>query len=158
MQRAIGYSRGTRIAARSRFRATTLVLFVLYGRDMPPEPEHRYATIAAELQRALNLAVNVLIIGARESDVASVRYAISDPLIGIGDALTNEFGGTCVVPDAGRLMRDQQKALRRRLERGPRLRVVSLSPVSLYSFVESGQFDETLFYRLNIITVDLTSG
>jgi hypothetical protein len=127
----------------------------LRGQVMNPHKAH--ATTIPELKWALNLRFsNVLIIGAREADLATVRAAMADPVIMFADALTNDIAGTCVIPDGGRLMRDQQEALRRRLERGPSLRVVTLSPVSLYPFVESGQFDETLFYRLNTITIYFT--
>jgi len=56
-----------------------------------------------------------------------------------------------------RLTRDQQDALRRRLERKSSVRLITLSAVPLYPFVESRQFDKTLYYRLNTITIDWTA-
>jgi DNA-binding NtrC family response regulator len=75
----------------------------------------------------------------------------------IADGPICDLTGTCVIADAVRLTRVQQDALRSRLEREPALRLVTLSPVPLFPLVESGQFDETLYYRLNTITIDRTS-
>jgi sigma-54-interacting transcriptional regulator len=118
-------------------------------------PEH--ATTNTDLRWALNLPTNVLILGARDADVAAVLTNVTEPVTVMADGPVNDLAGTCIIPNAVRLTRDQQHALRSRLEREPALRLVIVSPVLLYPFVESGQFDETLYYRLNTITIDLTS-
>jgi hypothetical protein len=121
----------------------------------PLTNEHDRQATTAELQWALNLrSTNVLIIGARETDVPGVRAGIGDPVTVVADSVPHALGGTCVVLDAAGLTRDQQHALRKRLEREPDLRLITLSAVPLYPLVQSGQFDETLYYRLNTIVVD----
>jgi len=118
----------------------------------------RHVSAHAELQWALNLrSPNVLIIGAPETDVARVQAGIDDPVTVIADAFPEHLDGTCIVLDARRLIPEQQHALRRRLDREPALRVITVSAVPLYPFVEAGQFDETLYYRLNTITIHLTA-
>jgi hypothetical protein len=110
------------------------------------------------LQWALALSgTNVLIIGAREADLHSVCERIAEPVTVIAEPLCADLIGTCVISDALRLTPAQQKALRNRLNREPRLRLVTLSAVPLYPRIEAGQFDRTLYYRLNTITVHWTS-
>jgi len=107
----------------------------------------------AELRWALELPSNVLIIGARETDLPMLYARMADSVTLIGDILPHDLAGTCIVPDAVRLTRDQQKALRKRLEGAPGLRLVTLSPLPLYALVESGEFDPALYYRLNTIMI-----
>jgi hypothetical protein len=123
----------------------------------PLTNEQTRQTTTAELQWALNLpATNVLIIGARESDLGTLRDSISNPVTVITDDMADDLAGTCLIGNALALSPDQQHALRKRLDGGPALRLITLSPVPLYPLVQSGQFDETLYYRLNTITMDLT--
>src|SRR5262245_38786886 len=97
------------------------------------------ASTNAELERALSVpAANVLIIGARETDVADVQARVAEPVTVMADAPAYHLAGTCLIADAVRLTRDHQDALLRRLEQGPALRLITLSAVPLYPFVESG--------------------
>jgi hypothetical protein len=121
-----------------------------------PHKSSEHATTNADLHWALNLSANILILGARDADVAAVLTNVTEPVTVMADGPVNDLAGTCIIPNAVRLTRDQQHALRSRLEREPALRLVTLSPVPLYPLVESGQFDETLYYRLNTITIALT--
>jgi hypothetical protein len=97
---------------------------------------------------------NILIVGARDADVAAVQASVAEPVTVIANGSLDDLVGTGIIPDAVRLTRDQQDALRRRLEREPAVRVITLSAVRLYRFVEAGRFDETLYYRLTTITVE----
>jgi len=82
-----------------------------------------------------------------------VQAYIAAAVTVISDDVPPEFSGTCLLRDALLLTRDQQRALLGRLERRADLRLVTLSAVPLYPVVQSGHFDETLYYRLNTITV-----
>jgi hypothetical protein len=115
------------------------------------------AVADAELGWALDLRSNVLIIGARETDLPMLRARMADAVTLIGETFSHDLAGTCIVPDALRLTRDQQKALRERLEEAPGLRLVTLSSLPLYPLVESGGFDPTLYYRLNTVMILLAS-
>jgi DNA-binding NtrC family response regulator len=66
----------------------------------------------------------------------------------------HDLDGLCVIADAIRLSRDQQAALSARLQTGGRLRVITLSRAPLYPLVLVGTFDATLYYRLNMITLE----
>jgi hypothetical protein len=117
-----------------------------------------HASANAELNWALNLpSVNVLIIGACDRDVPMLRARLASVVTVIEDSLPHDLAGTCMVRDAVRLTRQEQEALRRRLEHAPDVRLMTLSAVSLYPFVASGQSDETLYYRLNTVTIHLTA-
>jgi sigma-54-interacting transcriptional regulator len=114
-------------------------------------------TIAhAELQWALSSqSTNVLIIGADEAVVAMVEAYIVVPVTVIEeDGIPPDVAGTCLVPNAPALTSDQQRALLERLDRRSDLRLITLSPVPLFPLVKSGHFAETLYYRLNTITVE----
>ena len=54
--------------------------------------------------------------------------------------------------------REEQDGLHDRLSAGNgRARVVSTASESLFATVESGAFNDALYYRLNVVTIDLTS-
>jgi hypothetical protein len=113
----------------------------------------------AELQWALgSQSTNVLIVGADELAVAMVAAYLVVPVTVIEEGIPPEVAGTCLVPNAPALTSDQQHALLQRLDRRSDLRLVTLSAVPLYPFVQSGHFAETLYYRLNTITVEWPSG
>jgi hypothetical protein len=117
------------------------------------------ATDELTLQKALNVPwTNVLLIGAHDTHFEMLWAAIGDHVTVIEDGpLPHQLGATCVVPNAVHLTRDQQEALRRRFERGPALRLITLAAVPLYPYVEAGQFDEILYYRLNTITIEFAA-
>jgi hypothetical protein len=135
-----------------------LVLTLPHSMSSAITNEHSgHPTPNAELEWALNLsAANVLIIGARATDVASVQARVADPVTVVADGHVHDLAGTCIIADAVCLTRDQQHALCTRLERAPAVRLITLSAGPLHPLVESGDFDETLYYRLNTITLDFT--
>ena len=116
---------------------------------------HRQSSTNAELEWALtSLSANVLIVGPTEMVLPIVRACVGEFVTVCSDGIPPDLTGTCVVSNAALLTRDHQDALASRLDRGPRVRIVTLSPVPLYTLVESGDFDEALYYRLNTITID----
>jgi transcriptional regulator of aromatic amino acid metabolism len=66
--------------------------------------------------------------------------------------------GTLVVLEAARLDGEQQRQLLRWLQqfdRRPHVQVVSTTAKPLFSLVETGQFLADLYYKLNVVRVDL---
>jgi hypothetical protein len=60
--------------------------------------------------------------------------------------------GTLILNDVAALTPAQQAALNEWLEDGgPRVQIVSITAKPLEALVKAGQFDEKLFYRLNVI-------
>jgi len=49
-----------------------------------PSPEH--ATTITDLQWALNMSTNILIVGARDTDVAAVLASVTEPVTVIADS------------------------------------------------------------------------
>jgi hypothetical protein len=121
-----------------------------------PKTSHvEEATLSAELRWALSSqSANVLIIGADETAVATMQAYIAPPLTVIAEEVPPDIEGKCLVRNALLLTRDHQHALLTRLDRRPDLRLVTFSAVPLYPLVQSGNFDETLYYRLNTIMVE----
>jgi hypothetical protein len=65
--------------------------------------------------------------------------------------------GTFVVYDVDTLTREEQHALNQLVCGGNgHTRVVSTASQSLLPMVEAGVFDDALYYRLNVVTIDLT--
>jgi hypothetical protein len=65
---------------------------------------------------------------------------------------------TMILEDVGALTHDDQVRLLKWLDGAAgRTQVVSTSSVSLLPDVESGAFIDTLYYRLNIVSLDVTS-
>ena len=63
---------------------------------------------------------------------------------------------TLVLHDVGELTYDDQHRVLRWLERSAgQIRVVSTSPASLWPRVKAGAFNETLYYRLNTVCVNM---
>ena len=66
--------------------------------------------------------------------------------------------GTLVIYDVDTLTPQEQDALHQWLNGASgRACVVSTAPKSLLPLVEAGVFDDELYYRLNVVTIDLTS-
>ena len=63
---------------------------------------------------------------------------------------------TLVLHDVNELTKDDQRRVLEWLdETGGRIRVVSTTRTSLWPQLKSGGFDETLYYRLNTVCVDI---
>jgi hypothetical protein len=68
--------------------------------------------------------------------------------------LPEHNGRTILLGDVSRLTRQQQRDLYEWMDRGhEEAPIVSVSSVPLWPLVESGEFMEDLYYRLNVVTV-----
>jgi hypothetical protein len=113
--------------------------------------------------RAIQIArPNLLVIGS-DTDVASFLRALShifrQPATSIrapGLALPSRGGGTLVVSDVAGLSRHEQDRLLAWLaENGDTTQVISTSASAVFAAVETGTFLESLYYRLNVMTLVL---
>jgi sigma-54-interacting transcriptional regulator len=117
------------------------------------------------LARFTNL--NLLIMGADDvaaSFVTSLWSYLSAPRVvrRRGEQLqllsTSPPADTIVIYDLHTLTRREQDALHRWLNAGNgRTRVVSIATQSLLPVLETGAFNDELYYRLNVLTLDLRS-
>jgi Sigma-54 interaction domain len=72
-------------------------------------------------------------------------------------AQATQPAGTIIVHDVHTLTRREQQALYRWMNNGNGdTRVVSTTTQSLLPLLAAGLFDDVLYYRLNVLTVDLT--
>lgn len=72
--------------------------------------------------------------------------------------MSQEDGGTLVLPDVDRCDAVQQAQLfdwLHQLDR--RTQIISMTEQSLFSLVERGEFRTDLYYRLNIIRIEIPS-
>jgi len=65
--------------------------------------------------------------------------------------------GTIVVYDVDTLTGDEQGALYHWMAGNGRIQVVSTASKSLQPMLQAGAFNEALYYRLNVVTLDFTS-
>jgi hypothetical protein len=70
---------------------------------------------------------------------------------------TSPPAGTIVVRDVDTLTRHEQDALYHWMAGNSRTRVVSTASKFLQPMLQAGAFSEGLYYRLNVVTLDLTS-
>ena len=115
---------------------------------------------------ALLTRVNLLVVGA-EGEVAEFIAALWPALI---TPIVVRHGGeplrlsavprigTFVISGVETLTSEEQDDLHRWLRAGNgRGRVVSSASKALFPMVEAGAFNDGLYYRLNVVTIDLTS-
>jgi hypothetical protein len=132
----------------------------------PSDARRRAESLSDEgLARFTNL--NLLIMGADDvvaSFVTSLWPYLSAPRVvrHRGEQLqllsTSPPPGTIVVYDVHTLTRREQDALHRWMNAGNgRTRVVSIATQSLLPVLETGAFNDELYYRLNVLTLDLRS-
>ena len=127
---------------------------------------HRAKWPPSDHELALLTRVNLLVVGA-ENDVAALIASLWPSLVTPiavryrGEPLrlsTVPAVGTFVIYDLETLTTEEQDALHLWLHTGNgRGRVVSSASASLFPMVESGLFNDKLYYRLNVVTIDLTS-
>jgi hypothetical protein len=129
----------------------------------------RPALLPADLQADWDLAVrthhNLLLEGSpsdTEERLAALTPHLRGPLCEFtpadGASLPQPREGTLILLEVARLDAARQTALVRWLdkfdERGP-VRVVSTSSQPLFSLVGSGAFSSELYYRLNVVLIQL---
>jgi hypothetical protein len=70
---------------------------------------------------------------------------------------TSPPAGTIVIYDVDTLTRDEQHALYNWMAGNARAQIVSIASKFFQPMLQAGAFNEELYYRLNVITLDLTS-
>ena len=105
---------------------------------------------------------NLLLIGddaALESAFQRIqpylRAAIAPWIPDIASIVPATAFGTLVVKDVRRLDGRQQAALTALIGAVPDIQVVSMARAPVYPLIEAGEFLEDLYYRLNVVTLDL---
>jgi Sigma-54 interaction domain len=130
------------------------------------EPRHAAKSSSRDEILARLTNANVLVVGAENEAVAiiaSLWPSLATPIAvrHRGEPLQlSAFPpvGTFVIHGVETLTREEQDGLHDRLSAGNgRARVVSTASESLFATVESGAFNDALYYRLNVVTIDLTS-
>jgi alkanesulfonate monooxygenase SsuD/methylene tetrahydromethanopterin reductase-like flavin-dependent oxidoreductase (luciferase family) len=115
---------------------------------------------------ALLTRVNLLVVGHENEAVAliaSLWPSLVTPIVvrHRGEPLrlsTIPPAGTFVIYDVESLTRAEQDALHQWLNSGiGHAQVVSSASGALFAMVEAGVFNDALYYRLNVVTIDLTS-
>jgi hypothetical protein len=120
---------------------------------------------ASDLDLARVTGVNLLIVGAADEVatlLTSLWLCLVTPIV-VRDRVeplrlppTSPPVGTIVIYDVDTLTRQEQDALNQWLRVGNgRARVVSCASESLLPMVEAGAFNDGLYYRLNVVTIDL---
>lgn len=132
-----------------------------------PHARRRDAEPAASDQDLARLTrVNVFVVGADDAVaklVTSLWQSLARPIVvrHRGEPLrlpAYQPAGTIVVYNVDSLTPEEQCALNQWVCAGNgRTRVVSTAGASLLPMVEAGAFDDALYYRLNVVTIDLTS-
>jgi hypothetical protein len=115
---------------------------------------------------ALLTRVNLLVVGAENEAtalIASLWPGLVTPIVvrHRGEPLrlsTVPPAGTFVIYDVETLTRVEQDTLHQWVNAGDRrAQVVSSASGALFPMVEAGAFNDGLYYRLNVVTIDLTS-
>jgi sigma-54-interacting transcriptional regulator len=135
----------------------------------PPKPPHGgdlgvLASVHSDLNVARITRANVLVVGGERLVVSLVSAVIPDANSGVviscqdGRMLlppASSRVGTVVVRDVDALTTEQQQMLFEWLESARQsTQVVSTSSVPLLPMVETGTFNDALYYRLNTIYID----
>lgn len=101
---------------------------------------------------------NVLIEGpqaATEAVLRALRAHCGQPAAFWGDTLGDHRPSTLIARDVAALTAADQRRLVRWLHMGERTQVLSTTAQPLFSLVERGQFLAELFYRLNVLRLDV---
>ena len=131
------------------------------------EPRHGAKSSASDRDLARLDRVNLLVVGA--DDVVAELLTPLWPTLARPVAV--RFRGeplrlppesspvaTLLIYDVDTLTREEQDALHQWLSAGDsRARVVSATGKSVYPMVQSGAFNDGLYYHLNVVMIDLTS-
>ena len=152
------------------FRLPTIVDWSLTQRALSQQSDNRQRVAESPisdkgLARSTNL--NVLIMGADDVVAKFVTslwpYFLAPRIVRRRDeplrlSATSRPAGTILVYDVHTLSRREQDALHRWMNAGnDRTRVVSTTTQSLLPVLETGDFNDDLYYRLNVLTLDLRS-
>jgi len=123
--------------------------------------------LAADWDLVSTSAVNVLLMGKSATTgafVVAMRPHLVDPVVSIDcrDGLNLSSlpsRGTVILSDVEELALEDQQRLNAWLTAAEhRPRVISTSRASLFPMIEAGMFVDSLYYRLNVVCFDGTSG
>jgi len=111
--------------------------------------------------------LNVLIAGpatALDETLAALMPLLSEPIElfspGKGTSVPQPSEGTLLLTEIAALDKEQQRQLLGWLDdfgQRPHVQVVSTTSTQLFSLVESGDFHSDLYYRLNVMRLDVSS-
>ena len=145
------------------------------GYQPPARPAHRprsnnqrrrAGSPPTDLDLARRTRANLFLVGDDDvviPVVTSLWQSLATPIVvrNRGERLrlskTSHSVGTIVVCDVDTLTGHEQRALYDWIAGNGRTQVVSTALTFLQPLLESGAFDRGLYYRLNVVTVDLTS-
>lgn len=113
----------------------------------------------------MSSGANTLVQGPKvktDALVATLKSCSPAPIVIVEtpapDVLTMIEDGSAILEDIALYTLEQQRELFSWLEAGgSAVRLISTSSERLFDLVESGQFLEALYYRLNVILIDFTS-
>ena len=130
------------------------------------DPRRAAESPTSDLNLARVRRVNLLVVGHDDAVgrlLTSVWRSFATPIVvrHRGESLrlspASQRVGTVVVYDVDTLTCDEQRALYLWISAGNgRTQVVSTASKSLQPLLQTGAFDEGLYYRLNVVTLDLT--
>lgn len=129
-----------------------------------PPPAFLAAELWLEWEIVTTAHHNLLLVGlsdATEAMLGALKRYLRQPLTvwtpTTGVAVPDPREGTLVLVEVARLDRDQQSQLFRWLRFHEQVQVVSTTSEPLFSLVENSTFSADLYYRLNIVRMELTS-
>jgi hypothetical protein len=108
--------------------------------------------------------VNVLLLGKSRTTarlIDEMRPHLTEPVVSVRGGDSPDLNslpsvGTVVLCDLDELMSADQLALNAWLSESHRPRVISTSQASLVPLMDAGMFSDSLYYRLNILCLDMT--
>jgi hypothetical protein len=125
------------------------------------------ADLRAEREALIRSHHNLLLVGARTATndvLAAMRPYLRGPVQQhrprAGTPVLRPSEGTLILLEVARLDQKQQAQLLRWLDQSherPHVQVVSTTSKPLFMLVESGAFSPALYYRLNVIRIELTA-
>jgi hypothetical protein len=134
---------------------------------LPPRPIFLPVELCAEWDLAIQARPNLLLVGsssATDAMLTALKPHLVDPIRQLrpetGVPVPQPREGTLVLLEVNRLDDEQQAQLDRwlgRFDEHGRVQVVSTTSVPLFSLVETGAFLASLYYRLNVVRMDLTT-
>ena len=128
----------------------------------PRRPTPLPADLRADWEMAVRAQHNLLLEGspsATEERLVQLKPHLREPVCEFrptaGACVPQPREGTLILLDVARLDAAQQTTLLRWFDERVPVRIVSTSAEPLFSFVGSGAFRSELYYRLNVVLIEL---